>query len=359
MNAELLIDYSEFWTRLSADIHSARQSVLVQTFAFEGDTAGKQLALALLSSAAADKRVLADSFTRVVLSDRFRYSPANLFDEELRHEARETAAMMGELEGSGVEIRFTNPYGLSPRRLLSRNHKKLILLDDATAYIGGINFSDHNAAWHDMMLRIEDEAVAQFLREDFMSTWNGHDRVARRQFDGIEFFTADGRANRAAFQRVLDLIDGAQQSIFVESPYITFPFYERLRAASRRGVAVKIVTPEQNNWRFFANYARLESARSGIDLRLFQGGMSHLKAMLIDGESLIAGSSNFDYLSYRIHQELLAVITIPRIVADFSARVMAPDLARARSVECTASTLSKQWLSWKMKLLDAAMEVLT
>jgi cardiolipin synthase A/B len=359
MNAELLVDFSEFWTRLSEDIRSARASVFVQTFAFEGDAVGKQLSVALLSSTATDKRVLADSFTRVVLSDRFRYSPANFFDDELRHEARETAAMMSELEGDGVEIRFTNPYGLSPRRLLSRNHKKLIVLDDATAYIGGINFSEHNAAWHDLMLRIEDKTVAQFLREDFLATWNGHDRVTHRQFDGIEFFTADGRANRAAFQRVLDLIDGARQSIFVESPYITFPFYERLRAASRRGVAVKIVTPEQNNWRFFANYARLESARSEIDLRLFQGGMSHLKAMLIDGETLIAGSSNFDYLSYRIHQELLAVITIPDVVADFSVRVMAGDLANARSVECTASTLSKQWLSWKMKLLDAAMEVLT
>ena len=96
----------------------------VQTFAFEGDAVGKQLSVALLSSTAPDKRVLADSFTRVVLSDRFRYSPANFFDDELRHEARETAAMMGELEGDGVEIRFTNPYGLSPRRLLSRNHKK-------------------------------------------------------------------------------------------------------------------------------------------------------------------------------------------------------------------------------------------
>ncbi len=84
-----------------------------------------------------------------------------------------------------------------------------------------------------------------------------------------------------------------------------------------------------------------------------------MKAMLIDGEHLIAGSSNFDYLSYRIHQELLAVITIPEIVADFTARVMTPDLANARTVECTASTLSKHWLSWKMKLLDVAMEVLT
>lgn len=356
---DLLVNYNEFWTRLSADIASAERSAFVQTFAFEGDSVGRQLSSALLASTATDKRVLADSFTRVVLSDRFRYSPANLFDDELRHEARETTAMMSELESHGVEIRFTNPYGVSPRRLLSRNHKKLIVLDDAVAYIGGINFSEHNAGWHDMMLRIEDEAVAGFLRDDFLSTWDGGDRVAHERFDGIEFFTADGRTNRNAFQRVLDLIDGAQQSIFVESPYITFPFYERLRAATRRGVTVKIVTPEHNNWRGFANYARLESARSEIDLRLFQGGMSHLKAMLIDGEHLIAGSSNFDYLSYRIHQELLAVITNPEIVADFSQRVMTPDLANARSVECTASTLSKQWLSWKMRLLDAAMEVLT
>ncbi|MDX6530344.1 MAG: cardiolipin synthase [Blastocatellia bacterium] len=356
---DLLVNYNEFWKRLSEDLASAQRSVFVQTFAFEGDAVGKQLSAALLSSTAKDKRVLADSFTRMVLSDRFRYSPANFFDEELRHEARETAAMMSELRGAGVGIRFTNPYGLSPRRILSRNHKKLIVLDDKTAYIGGINFSEHNASWHDMMLRIEDETVARFLREDFLATWDGRDRVAQRQFDGLEIFTADGRANRAAFQRVLDLIDGAAQSIFVESPYITFPFYDRLRAATRRGIAVKIVTPEQNNWRFFANYARLESARSEIDLRLFQGGMSHLKAMLIDGEHLIAGSSNFDYLSYRIHQELIAIITNPQVVADFSRRVLAPDLANARTVKCTASTLSKQWLSWKMKILDAAMEVLT
>jgi cardiolipin synthase len=359
MKAELLVNYNEFWTRLREDIARASRSVFVQTFAFEGDRVGKQLSSVLLSAAATDKRVLADSFTRVVLSDRFRYSPANFFDEELRQEARATTAMMGELKSAGVEIRFTNPYGISPRRLLSRNHKKLIVLDDTTAYIGGINFSEHNAAWHDMMLRIEDKAVAEFLRQDFLSTWAGRDRVAQQQFNGIQLLTADGRTNQAAFQRVLDLIDSARQTIFVESPYITFPFYERLRAATRRGVTVKIVTPGQNNWRFFANYARLESARSEIDLRLWQGGMSHLKAMLIDGETLIAGSSNFDYLSYRIHQELLAVITNQEVVADFSRRVMMPDLANARSIECTASSFSKQWLSWKMKLLDVAMEVLT
>src|SRR6202165_603839 len=123
---------------------------------------------------------------RIVMSDLFRSSPGNVFGDVPPGEAREPETMMGVLEDAGVETRFTNPYGLSPRRLLSRNHKKLIVLDDRTAYLGGINFSEHNAAWHDMMLRIEDEAVAEFLRQDFLSTWTGRDRVAQQQFDGIQ-----------------------------------------------------------------------------------------------------------------------------------------------------------------------------
>lgn len=359
MKVELLVNFREFWARLSEDIGLAQESVFVQTFAFEGDSVGKQLSEALLLSPAKDKRILADSFTQVVLSDKFKYSPVNLFNRELRREAGATAAMKHELENGGVQIRFTNPFGVTPRRVLSRNHKKVIMVDNRVAYIGGINFSDHNAAWHDMMLRIVDTDAAAFLRADFLSTWSGRDQIAHRQFDDLELFTLDGRANRTAFQRVLDLIDGAQQSIFVQSPYITFPFYERLRDATHRGVAVKILTPSQNNWGLFSNYARLEAAWSKIDLRLFPDGMSHLKAMLIDDQYLIAGSSNFDYFSYRLHQEVLAVFTDPELIASFRSRVMIPDLANAKSVECKASVVGKQLLSVQMRLLDAAMEVLT
>ena len=358
MTVELLVDFNDFWPRLREDIARAEESILIQTFAFEGESVGKQLAEALLVSSAADRRALVDSFTRVVLSDRFRFSPSNLLDGDLRSEARETRVMRARLQAAGVRIKFTNPFGPSPRRLLSRNHKKLIVIDRTTAYLGGINFSEHNAAWHDMMLRIVDADTVSLLREDFESTWSGRDPCRRAQFDGVELLSADGRHNGRAFARVMNLIDDARSSIFVESPYVTFPFYERLRAATRRGAAVTIVTPEQNNWRFFANYARLESARSGIDLRLFRG-MSHLKAMLIDDEYLVCGSSNFDYLSYRIHQELIAVITIPDVIADFRTRVMLPDLANARSVECKGSAFGQRWLSWQTKLIDAAMTALT
>jgi cardiolipin synthase len=359
MKIELLIDFHEFWARLSEDIRAAERSVYLQTFALEGDAIGLQLAAALSSSSAPDRRILADSFTRMVLSDRFKYSPSALLDRELRAEARQTTLMQSELTAAGVGIRFTNAYGPTPRRMLSRNHKKLIVADERTAYIGGINFSDHNGAWHDMMFRVEDATTVQFLREDFLLTWSGKNRVACEPADGIEILTTDGRTNRDVFQRVLDLVDAARKSIFVESPYVTFPFYERLREATRRGVRVMVVTPEHNNWRFFQNYARLESARSGIDLRLFRGRMSHLKAMLIDDECLVAGSTNFDYLSYRIHQELIALITIPEVISDFRERVMIPDVANSRAVECNASIAGKQLLGLQTRLVDAALTILT
>lgn len=359
MPTELLVNFNEFWSRLSEDIAAARQSVFVQTFAFEGDSVGKKLSASLLSSSAPDKRVLADSFTRIVLSDRYKYSPVNFFDRELREEARETTMMMRELQSARVQIRFTNPYGLSPRKLLSRNHKKLIVLDGSIAYLGGINFSEHNAAWHDMMLRVEDIDAVAFLADDFESSWSGRDRFASKHAERLELFALDGLNNRSAFQRVLDLIDEARDSIFVESPYITFPFYEHLREAARRGVDVKVVTPKANNWNHFANYARLESARSNIDLRFYQNGMSHLKAMLIDDQHLVAGSSNFDYFSYRIYQEIVAIFTAARLIADFRERVMLPDLANSVAVDCRASALSKQWLGVQMRMLDAALTILT
>ena len=359
MAVELLVNFNEFWSRLRDDIARANESVFVQTFAFEGDSVGKQLAEALLSSPARDKRVLADSFTRIVLSDRFRYSPTNMLDRKLRHEARETTWMRRELESAGAEIRFTNAYRPTPRTLLSRNHKKLIVIDASTAYIGGINFSEHNAAWHDMMLRIDGADSVAFLREDFLSTWHGRDCFAHRHCNETEFFMLDGRDNRRAFQRVLNLIDGAREAIFVESPYITFPFYERLRAAANRGVNVKVVTPGQNNWSYFANYARLESARSGIDLRLYQRGMSHLKAMLIDDQYLVAGSSNFDYLSYRLYQEIIGVFTNQELISNFRERVMLPDVANSIAVDCHASAFDLRWLNWQTRLIDFAVTALT
>ncbi len=353
---ELQVDFAAFWRSLHADIARARGRIYVQTFSLEGDATGLALAAALLAARVADTRILADSFTKYVISDKFLYAPRHWFDRELRAEKQATKTMLAQLENAGAQLRFTNPPALSARQCLARNHKKLIVIDDNTVYLGGINFSDHNAAWHDLMLRVEDENVARFFREDFLATWEGKNKLASAAFPDLECHTADGRDNSAKFARVLELIAAAQQEIYVASPYITFPFYEALRDAGERGAAVTIVTPAANNWRIFSDYARREAAGTGLNLQFYQGGMSHLKALLIDNRELVLGSSNFDYLSYRIHQEIIAIVTAPDLIAQFRAQVAQPDLANSQPAGALPKNVNARWLDWKIAGLTKGLQ---
>ena len=101
MNIKLLVDFAEFWQSLELDIATASQRVLVQTFSFEGDSVGALLADALEASPARDRRVLVDSFSKIVLNDRFLYRPANFFDSQLRREAIATRQLCARLDAAG------------------------------------------------------------------------------------------------------------------------------------------------------------------------------------------------------------------------------------------------------------------
>ncbi|MFW6078742.1 MAG: phospholipase D-like domain-containing protein [Gemmatimonadota bacterium] len=334
MRFELLVDSDAFCERLTEDLLAADRRILVQALTFEGDDAGRLIGDALLARPGIDRRVLIDSYTRVILSDRLRFRPANLLDAELRREARETEALVERLRADGVGVRFTNPLGPLLVRFPVRDHKKIIVVDDRIAYIGGINFSDHNFAWHDMMLRVDDPDVAALLRDDFLATWAGEPAPRSGAFDGIEVHTLDGTENGPVFDAVYaDRIDRAERSVLVHSPYLTFPFCEPLARACARGLDVTVITPEQNNRPSLRRYIEWEGARCGFDVRLYQGGMSHLKALLVDDECLVMGSANFDFLCYELQPEILAVVTDRGVIDAFRERVVLPDLRRSRPVD--------------------------
>ena len=81
--------------------------------------------------------------------------------------------------------------------------------------------------------------------------------------------------------------------------------------------------------------------------------------MLIDDQFLVAGSSNFDYLSYRLYQEVVAVFTNKKLVDNFRTQVMLPDLAHSIAVDCQSSALEKYLLGFQVRVLDTALTILT
>jgi cardiolipin synthase len=324
MRMRLLVDSKEFWGILREDILSAQQSIYIQTFSFEGDEAGKSLAEALLSSPAVDKRIIVDDYTKWVISDKYLYSPRNLFNIGLRQEVRETYRMIAGLEHNGIKVQFTHPVNLL-EKIAVHNHKKVVLIDQRIAYIGGINFSEHNFEWHDAMLRIEDPAIAEALDADFLSTWAGEKSEISQNSGEMDLYCLGGISNHDLFGRILAMIEGAKERIYVESPYITFPFLDSLAKAAQRGCSVTLITPRPNNYPILREYLLWISARSGIEVRLYYR-MSHLKGMLIDQRYLILGSSNYDYLSYQFHQEIVAIITNPGLISEYTARVFQEDI---------------------------------
>ena len=324
---QLLVGAEAFWARASLDIAAAKRRILVQAMSFEGDAAGRMVANAIGSSSAAHRRVLVDDYTRANINDCAVGSRAGRRDAALRAEVLATDAMFRALVWAGVAVRVTNPilpFGLN---YPCRNHKKLIVADDV-AYIGGVNFSDHNFAWPDLMLRLEGPAAADFLADDFEQTFGGRGAPARVDLGAVRLAALDGRSNREEFDDVIELIHGARREIVVVSPYLTAPFTDALAAAGRLGVTVRILTPWPNNKAIVRDALLWASRRHGFEVVL-GSVMSHLKGLLIDGERLVLGSSNFDFASLAAEEEFLAIVSDLAVIADFQSRVIAPLLAAA------------------------------
>ena len=358
MKMQLLVDAEEFWPAARADIAAAREHVYVQALTLEADAAGGALAGALLDSPAPDRRVLVDCHSWHVVSDKLRYHPKHMFDSALRAEVRATREMVRGFEKAGIGFQYVNPAGPFLRRAPMRNHKKLVAVDGRVAYIGGINFGDHNFAWHDFMVRIEDPDLATFLSEDFRWTWGGHDHGTSRRFPGLELHVLNGRWNEQQFAVVLDLIATARERIYVQSPYLAPPFSDELARASRRGVHVQIVTPAVNNWRPWQDHILSKAASAPLELRYYTGRMTHMKAMLIDGHTLVMGSANFELWSYHFQQEYLALVTDPALLAAFEERVVRADAARTVPCTETVGRWRGRWATFSFDMMErAAMRV--
>ena len=304
-----LLDNREFIEDLHRALRRAERRVLVQVMTFDGDTSG--LAVAELMADAAgrgvDVRLLVDLFALRYVSDR----PAKL--PEVRQEAAETAAMFERLRAAGVGVTFTQPWGPVLLFGLSRNHKKLYVVDHH-AYVGGINISDHNFAWRDFMIGITDPASVELLAEDFALTERGE----RQSLSGSIITNAE---IEPAFR---DIVNRATRSLVLASPYSLdigiVKLLERAQAPDKT-----VIMARSNNFRWLRAaepHIRGRLARRGVDLRTYPD-FFHARFLLADDDRLLVGSSNFSRHSFRCNQEVCLLITDTDFIAGFKARMLA------------------------------------
>lgn len=283
-----------------------------------------------------------------------------------------------QMERAGVEVRRYNP----PRwysfgRFNNRTHRKLVVVDGAVGFTGGVGIADHwlgNAQdpqhWRDTHFRLEGPAVAQ-LQAAFMDNWtevtgnvlHGSDYFPALEAQGVQraqVFTSSPGGGAESMQLMYLLsIAASRKSIALSASYFV-PDDVEIRTfvqALERGVKVRILLPGPHiDADIVRSASRAEWGKlleAGAEIYEYQPTMFHCKVMVVDSLWTSVGSTNFDNRSFAVNDE--ANLNI--YDADFAKlqmRIFEQDLKRARRISY------EEWRDrpWTEKLWEQAMGLL-
>lgn len=303
----------EKFESLKRDLKAANKYILLQYYIFTDDKIGHEIAEILIDKARSGVMV------KVIYDHVGSFSVNNSFFKRMR--------------AAGIDaqpfLRVTFPHLAS--RINWRNHRKIVIIDGTTGYIGGMNIADryvepqkHQPPWRDTHFRIQGTAVASLIYS-FVSDWSYMGRPLpheERDFEthdinndiAIQLITSGPDSKWPSIAMVYQkAISAAAKRIYIQTPYFlpTDALLKELQTAALSRVDVRIMIPRHSDSRLLnlASYSYFtECLRAGIKIYLYEEGMIHSKIMIIDDELTIGGSANFDFRSFEHNFESTLII---------------------------------------------------
>ena len=341
--AVLLQDGAATYAAMLAAIEGARDHINLETYILEDDEVGQRFAEVLLERQRRGVQV------NLIYDAVGSLSTSDLFFQRLRD--------------AGIQVTQFNPVnpleakaGWDPN---NRDHRKLLVVDGTTAFVGGINISavysggslrgrfgssdsvaksqQHakNLPWRDTHVQVSGPVVAT-LQKFFMETWTqqegkpiaGRDYFPTLNATGKEVVRAIASSPDDPFSQfyatLISAINTAQSEILLSNAYfVPDPqLKQALVDAVSRGVDVKMVLPSAtDSWLVFhagrAHYDEL--LRGGVKLYERHDALLHAKTAVIDGVWSTVGSTNLDWRSFLHNQEVNVLI----LGSDFGGRMRA------------------------------------
>jgi len=308
-----LVDGTQAYPAMLAAIRNARHHIHLQTFIIGNDEVGRQFLDLLAEKAKSGVNVR-------FLFDRFGSA----------------AAVLGGLLDGYKQIKNMKIDGWTQANLLKRqfqinlrNHRKIMVIDGTTAFVGGINLRNDNIstrsypAIRDYHFMIQGPVV-QELQYSFLSDWYFITEENPRTLLQPDYFPRQSSSGTALARMVssgptpdemeavakvfFECINWARRELLVVTPYFvpSQDILQSFKSAAMRGVDVRLLFPRKNNHIYtgLAGKALYEELlASGVRIFERKPPFMHAKAMIADGKVALVGSANLDMRSLRLNYE--------------------------------------------------------
>ncbi|WP_170463569.1 cardiolipin synthase [Ruegeria arenilitoris] len=310
--AELLVDGQATFDAIFEAIDAAQVYVLIQFYIVRDDALGQQLKDKLIAAA---KRGVSVRFMMDAVGS---YALTTAYIEEMREAG---IAVVDPSEQRGPKFRFQLNY---------RNHRKTVIIDGETGFIGGHNVGveylgqdPHFGRWRDTHIKMTGHIVRQ-LQLIFIEDWHwAHEEdlidqldwagtVSDQDMNALLVATGPGDETETGAMMFFAAITEAQHRIWIASPYFVpdIDIMTALKHAAMRGVDVRILVPDTIDHRlpWLAAFAYFDEIRAcGARVLRYTDGFLHQKVFLVDDALAAVGTTNLDNRSFRLNFEAMAL----------------------------------------------------
>lgn len=299
-NFELLVDGAQFYPVMLNHIRAARQRIYLEQYLIVSGNVLTDFIDALQQAAHRGVQVY-------LLLDEMGARGLNPADRE-------------RLQQAPLHCHFTNPFHWATlHNSLKRDHRKIIIIDDATAFVGGAGLADtflhatgQEPAWHDVMVKIQGELIHD-LSAVFAHNWAQQTGqlvidaipVLRPQgTQGAQVQLASGLRDNEIMRAAITQIKKSAVRIWIATPYFvtTRKLRRELRVAAKSGIDVRLLLPGIHSDLPWVSHAARKHyhglLRDGVKIYEYQPSFIHAKVILCDYWVSI-GSSNLDRWNQR------------------------------------------------------------
>ena len=341
-NIKILIDGEEFFNDFLNSAKLATKSIFIETYIFKTDTFCMEIINFLKEiSAKIDVRIVIDYFGSL--------SNSRIIKDPVIKDYQKSSNIIKTLkENSKIKAR------IHPDTWLISDHRKLFLIDNKKAYLGGMNVaSEYRYTWHDIMISLEGPIVNPLIKI-FKKVWDfsgsgGDFAIAYRSLFAkskklntketddminVRILTTSS-TDYQIYSAQIEAIRRAKKRIYIENPYFTEKMLvEELVLAKKRGVDVKIILPAVNDIILYdkinlkiANYF----IENKIEVYLYPT-MNHVKAAIYDNWACL-GSANFNRLSMFKNREINIAFYDEKTVNELLERLFMKDFEVSEKYE--------------------------